>query len=162
MSIKPMEEKKSEEWGLKTAAKIRDKIFEGKDDQTAAGSLLDPEKLVVCSYALGRLLSSYEVNLKASQLRRFYESLMNIKAPVNIIRTKPDAPELFRKQPLAEILMLKPQLAAAKAKQTKEVGPFFDVINPLLDRVNSIDDYEKLCRFVEAIVAYHKYCGGRD
>jgi CRISPR-associated protein Csm2 len=162
MKITPMEEKLAETWGLKTAERISDKIFEGASEVTTLRSMLDAEKLVVCSFALGKLLASYEVGLKSAQLRRFYESLLNIKATVNTIKTKPNAEELFTKKALSDIVMLKPQLANAKARQPREVTPFFDVINPLLDRVKTIEDYEKLCQFAEAIVAYHKYCGGRD
>lgn len=162
MKIKPMEERLSEEWGLKTAERIGDKIFEGASEGSTVRNMLEAEKLVVCSYALGRILASYEVGLKSAQLRRFYESLLNIKATVNAIRVKPDAEEQFRKKALSNIVMLKPQLANAKARQPKEVTPFFEVINPLLDRIKTIEDYDRLCQFVEAIVAYHKYCGGRD
>jgi len=162
MKIKPMEERLYEEWGLRTAEKIRDKILESYSTNITLKDILDAEKLVVCSYALGKILASYEVGLKTAQLRRFYESLLNIKAIVNTIRTKQDADGLFKKKALPEILMLKPQLANAKARQSREVTPFFEVVNTLLDMINSIEDYDRLCQFVEAIVAYHKYCGGRD
>jgi CRISPR-associated protein Csm2 len=162
MKIKPMEERLSEEWGLRTAESIRNKIFEGISDSTSVKNILDAKKLVVCSYALGKILASYEVNLKAAQLRRFYESLLNIRAAANMIRTKPKADEQFQEKVLPEVYMLKPQLANAKARQPKEVGPFFDVMNPLLDLIKTIEDYDRLCQFAEAIVAYHKYCGGRD
>lgn len=160
--IEPMEERLTREWGLKTADRIRDKIFEAVGDTCGLKLLLDAEKLVVCSYALGKLLSSHEVGLKSSQLRRFYESIITIKAVVNTIRTKQNASELFRRKGLPEVVMLKPQLANAKARQLREVTPFFEVINPMLDCIKEIEDYDKLCQFVEAVVAYHKYCGGRD
>jgi CRISPR-associated protein Csm2 len=162
MKIKPMEEKLYEEWGLRTVDKIRDKIFEGASEHSTIENILDAERLVVCSYALGKILASYDVGLKTAQLRRFYEALLNIKAAVNTIRANPDSDSLFKKTVIPEILRLKPQLANAKARQPREVTPFFEVINPLLDFVKSIKDYDILCQFVEAIVAYHKYCGGRD
>lgn len=164
MKPKPMEEKLTDEWGLRTAEKIRDKIFENSSASHTIKDILDAEKLVVCSYALGKILASYEVGLKSAQLRRFYEALLTIKIFVSSIRNKPAAAanDSFRKMALPEILMLKPQLAYAKARQPKEVTAFFDVLNPLLDIVKGIEDYERLCKFVEAIVAYHKYCGGRD
>ncbi len=155
-----MEERLCEEWGLKEAISIKNKIFEGASERPTVRSLLPSEKLVVCSFALGKLLASYDVRLKAAQLRRFYESLLNIKATILSIRLMPNATELFQEKVLPEIFMLKPQLANAKARQPNEVSPFFEVINPLLDCVTSIEDYERLCRFSEAIVAYHKYCGG--
>jgi len=157
-----MEERLCEEWGLRDAKSIRDKIFDGSSGDSTVRTLLPAKKLVVCSFALGKLLASYEVGLKAAQLRRFYESLLNIKAAVLSIRLKPNVADLFQEKVLPEIVMLKPQLANAKARQPKEVAPFFDVMNPMLDCVFSIEDYERLCQFAEAVVAYHKYCGGRD
>ncbi|MEW6617934.1 MAG: type III-A CRISPR-associated protein Csm2 [bacterium] len=161
---KPMEEKLYEEWGLKTAEGIRNKIFENYSGDATLKTILDAEKLVVCSYALGRILSSPEVRLKVAQLRRFYEALLTIRAIIGTIRKKPkvDADESFKTMVRNKILMLKPRLADAKARQPREVTPFFEVINPLIDMVRDIEDYDRLCEFVEAIVAYHRYCGGRD
>ena len=155
--IKSMEEKLSEEWGLNTAEDIRDKIFENYTDNSSLTDILEAEKLVACSYALGKILASYKVGLKTAQLRRFYESLINIRAITGATGDSRDVKKLRH-----EIVMLKPQLANAKARQQREVTPFFDVINPMLDIVKDAEDYEILCKFVEAIVAYHKYCGGRD
>lgn len=160
--LEAMEERLTREWGLKSGESIRDKIFDGAGEASSLKQLLDAEKLVICSYALGKLLSSYEVGLKSSQLRRFYESIITIKAAVNSIRTRQDADKRFKEKGLPEVLMLKPQLANAKARQSREVTPFFEVINPMLDSIKGIEDYDKLCQFVEAVVAYHKYCGGRD
>lgn len=162
MKIKSMEERLYEKWGLKDAEAIKNKIFEEAREGDTVKALLPSDKLVVCSYALGKLLASYEIGLKSAQLRRFYESLLNIKATVATIRLKVNNEILFREKVLPEIHMLKPQLANAKARQPKEVAPFFEVMNPLLDRVESVEDYERICQFAEAIVAYHKYCGGRD
>jgi len=173
MKHKPMEEKVSQEWGLITydkdfnkilriTDKIAEKIYEGYSDSDTLKDILDAKKLVVCSYALGKILASRVIGLKSAQLRRFYESLLNVRAIVTAIRTKPNASELFDTKVMPEILMLKPQLANAKARQKREVTPFFNVINPLIDLVKSIEDYDRLCKFVESIVAYHKYCGGRD
>lgn len=157
-----MEEKLSNQWGLNTEKEIKAKIFENYAEGDKLTHLLDGEKLVVCSYALGRILSSYKVGLKVAQLRRFYDSLLNIKAIVSRIRAEAGVDKSFKSKVVPQILMLKPQLANAKARQQRQVTPFFEVINPLLDIVRDADDYDCLCDFVQAIVAYHRYCGGRD
>ena len=97
-------------------------------------------------------------------MRRFYESLLKIKAVVGRINIKKGdgVDDLFRSEAIPRILMLKPQLAYAKKRQPREVTPLFEVINPLLDLIKDVADYESLCDFVQAVVAYHKYCGGRD
>ncbi len=162
MRIKPVEERLYEDWDLKTPEKIRNKIFEDYSEGVTLKDILDTKRLVVCGYALGKILSSYEVRLKSSQLRRFYEALLSLKSLTNPTRMRPDASDLFKNKVMSKILMLKPQLADAKARQPRGVTPFFEVINPLLDTVKDVEDYERLCQFVEAIVAYHRYCGGRD
>ena len=57
--------------------------------------------------------------------------------------------------------MLKPKLAYAAGRQD-EVKPLMTVLDPCMDRVRSRDDFDRFAKFVESIVAYHKYHGGRD
>uniref|UniRef100_A0A6M3IXD8 CRISPR system Cms protein Csm2 n=2 Tax=viral metagenome TaxID=1070528 RepID=A0A6M3IXD8_9ZZZZ len=151
-----LEERRYLEWGLTTAEKIKNKIFENySDNRVTIKNMLDAEKLVACGYALGKILTGDEVRLKAFQLREFYESLLNVKITIKSIRGNPDEDMLFKQKALPEIVMLKPRLALAKARQPRKITPLFEVINPLLDRVEDIDDYERLCQFMQAIMAYN-------
>ncbi len=149
MKVRSIEEKLSEEWGLKNAEIILEKIVEKETSSKKEGiglkELLDDEKMVVCSFALGKILASYEVGLKATQLRRFYEAMLAIRGKKS-----------------ASLMILKPQLAYAKARASRELTPFFIVVNPLMERVHDAEDFSRLVHFIEAIVAYHKYHGGRD
>jgi CRISPR type III-A-associated protein Csm2 len=149
-----MEERLAKEWRLKTAKDILEKIFEDYHQGDKLTQILQGEKLIVCSYALGQILASFDVGLKASQLRRFYESLLQMKAL--------SGEASFKEKVLPSLLMLKPQLANAKARMDRQIGPFFKVVNPLFDVIQDAEDLTRLCNFVQAIVAYHKYCGGRD
>jgi CRISPR-associated protein Csm2 len=157
----PMEEKLLNEWGLGSDLEISDRIFKGYSEGEKLSKLLDGDTLVACSYALGKRLAGREVGLKTSQLRRFYGAIMDVKATINRSRTAAkvaDGPESeFR----IAVRKLKPQLANAAARQTP-VKPFFNVVNPMLDTIQDVDDFRRFCDFVEAVVAYHKYCGGRD
>ena len=143
------EEQLSEEWGLKNAETILEKVLEkeisSKKERLGLKELFDDEKLVVCSFALGKILASYEVGLKAAQLRRFYEAMLAIRGKKS-----------------ASLMILKPQLAYAKARASRELTPFFVVVNPLMERVHDSEDFNRLVQFIEAIVAYHKYHGGKD
>ena len=142
MKLLPMEERLSNQWSLNTEEAIRAKIFENYEEGDNLIRILDSKKLVVCSYALGSILAG---KLRAAQLRRFYESLLKIKAIVGRIKKSDGDDSSFRSAIIPHILMLKPQLAYAKGRLIKDVA-----------------DYESLCDFVQAVVAYHKYCGGRD
>lgn len=155
----PMEERLSNQWSLNTEEAIRAKIFENYEEGDNLIRILDSKKLVVCSYALGSILAG---KLRAAQLRRLYESLLKIKAIVGRIKKSDGDDSSFRSDVIPHILMLKPQLAYAKERQRSEITPLFEVINPLLDLVKDVADFERLCDFVQAVVAYHKYCGGRD
>lgn len=148
MKVKSIEEELSEEWELKNAETILEKVLEkeiSSGKRLGLKELFDDKKLVVCSFALGKILASYEVGLKATQLRRFYEAMLAIRG----------------KKP-ASLMILKPQLAYAKARASRELTPFFVVVNPLMERVHDSEDFSRLVHFIEAIVAYHKYHGGRD
>ena len=58
-------------------------------------------------------------------------------------------------------MLLKPKLAYAAGCQ-EEVKPLMAVLVPCLDRVHTKDDFIRFYRFVESIIAYHRYHGGRD
>ncbi len=162
MNYEPIEERLSREWNLHKARNILDKIIGKNESAVSLAQILTGEKLVVCSYALGKILASPDIRLKSAQLRRFYESMINIKARTIAVKLKENSQELFERNIKPEIFLLKPQLANARARQNKEVTPFFEVINPLFDFIYTIEDYEMLCKFVESVVAYHKFHGGRD
>lgn len=60
-----------------------------------------------------------------------------------------------------EMILLKPKLAYAAAKQQEKMGPFMDTFTRLIDLVENSKDQEKAAssffEFFEAVVAYHKF-----
>jgi CRISPR-associated protein Csm2 len=161
MLPKPMEEKLADKWGLKDEKAILAKIFEEHTEGDKLANLLDAEKTVVCGYALGKLLA-LKHGLKMSQLRRFYDTLIQVKAIEDVRRSVEGDQTIRERETISKVIELKPLLAYAKARQKWAVGPFFTVVNPLIDFVRDQEDYKTLCKFVQAVIAYHKYCGGRD
>ena len=150
-----LEEELSKKWKLSSADDIVRKIFEGeeKNTQLAVSKLLDDAKiLVACSYSLGRILAQ-DVRLRANSLRKFYEALMSIRAKLR---------EMEDIKVKDSVLLIKPYLAYEESRKRREIEPLFKVLNRLLERVFDKTDYLKLCQFVEATIAYHKYHGGRD
>jgi CRISPR-associated protein Csm2 len=61
-----------------------------------------------------------------------------------------------------EVPLLKVRLAYAAARERRGVGTLAEVLLPAVDLIKSEADYRWFSRFVEAIVAYHRYHGGRD
>ncbi len=65
-----------------------------------------------------------------------------------------------------ELLLLEPLLAYVVGKQQKNKRSAFDhfyqVISEAINQVKKDEDFEYFRRFVEAIVAYHRYHGGKE
>lgn len=98
------------------------------------------------------------IGLKTNQIRKFLDSIRKLQ---NSIQKK--AKDEFTNQ---ELILLKVYLAYAKARQ-EQVKPFMMVVNSAIDKVRDkgeegYNDFQKLVKFIEAIIAYHKYFGGDD
>lgn len=114
------------------------------------GDLL-PKDLVKYAEDVGDFLAN-KARLKTSQIRKFLDA-------VNVIRSegKDKDPSFFQRR----VILLKPKLAYAAGRQDA-VRPLMAVLDPCMSRVKDEEDFFKFSRFVEAIVAYHRYHGGRD
>lgn len=98
-------------------------------------------------------------NLKTSQIRKFLSGVRGVE-----IKIKRNAPEEFTRQ---EVAFLKVHLAYAKARQQTAVKPLMDVMTAVIDKiqdegVEGFEDFNVFVRFVEAVVAYHRYYGGSE
>ena len=100
---------------------------------------------------LGRFLAN-RVRLKTNQIRRFLDAVSRIKAE-STLQMKVD----FRER----AILLKPQLAYAAGRQD-EVKPLMIALAPCVDRVWDRADFESFTRFLDSILAYHRFYGGRD
>lgn len=129
----------------------------GRDTRLAA--VLSAEKLVLYSCSLGRYLASREVGLKTAQIRRFLDAFRRKNSSLRR-RERKDGGEGVNAQD--EAFLLEPRLAYAAGRQPNQVGPLFEVLKPAMERVREVDDFDRLTRFLESVVAYHKYHGGRD
>ncbi|GIV35224.1 MAG: type III-A CRISPR-associated protein Csm2 [Chitinophagales bacterium] len=99
--------------------------------------------------------------LTTSQIRNFFGELRRIQMNGYIT---PDG----RSEKTA-FLMVKPKLAyAVKRHDNKGLKDFYDFFSIAYDAVNKNDDkegakhFEHLMTLMEAILAYHKYHGGKD
>ncbi|ELS02934.1 CRISPR type III-A/MTUBE-associated protein Csm2 [Xenococcus sp. PCC 7305] len=90
--------------------------------------------------------------LETNQVRKFLDAVNRIKADLT---EKEDFREIE-----AEVVLLKPKLAYAAARQ-RAAKPLSDVISAAIDKVDSLEDFERLVQFIESIIAYHKAAGGK-
>lgn len=59
-----------------------------------------------------------------------------------------------------EIYILKPRLAYTVARNYK-LKPVFDYLDKVIDKIGSEDDFDKVVKFMESIIAYYKFYKGR-
>lgn len=106
--------------------------------------------LVKDSAKFGTYLRSQR--LETNQVRKFLDAVNRIKADLT--------EKVNFKEIEAEIVLLKPKLAYAAARQ-KAAKPLSDVMSAAIDKVHSFEDFHRLVQFIESIIAYHKAAGGK-
>lgn len=106
--------------------------------------------------------------LETNQIRKFLDAINRLKAKLtlgdetdesNKVLPQKSEAQIFAEIE-AEIVLLKPKLAYAAARQ-KAAKPLSDVISVAIDKVYSLEDFERLVQLIESIIAYHKAEGGR-
>jgi len=89
--------------------------------------------------------------LETNQIRKFLDAINRLKS--KLVGSQFSEIE-------AEIVLLKPKLAYAAARQNV-VKPLNKVMSAAIDKVESKADFERLVNLVESIIAYHKEAGGK-
>ena len=110
------------------------------------------DELVKDADEFGQFLAK-TIGLKTSQIRKFLDEIRRIQSDVT--RNKEEG--FFRNQSM----LLKPKLAYAAGRHN-EVKPVLKLLDICIDRVHDNIDFRNFARFVEAIIAYHRYYGGKD
>ncbi|OIP68756.1 MAG: type III-A CRISPR-associated protein Csm2 [Oscillatoriales cyanobacterium CG2_30_44_21] len=105
--------------------------------------------LVKHSEIFGKALR--DQRLETNQIRKFLDA-------INRLKSKLVGSEFSEIE--AEIVLLKPKLAYAAARQNV-VKPLNKVMSAAIDKVESKADFERLVNLVESIIAYHKEAGGK-
>ena len=124
-------------------------LYEGK-----SSGKLNVETLLPLLENFGRYLAK-SAGLKSSQIRKFFDAVKNIQ---NEFVQK----EISKGEIRQRILRLKPALAYATARQRHQLQSFTDIMYMAMDKVEDKKDFDYFVEFLEAIVAYHKYHGGKD
>ena len=134
-------------------AEIRDIIK--KIDSLQNMSELD-EKTIAEENGYAESVAKGNKNLKTTQLRRIFDRVKTIERKLN-----EDGWDDVR----SEFYMLRPELAYAKARKLIPQD-FFGLVDACMKQVDKGNNeqkkknYARFVRFLEAIVAYHKYHEG--
>lgn len=81
-----------------------------------------------------------------TQLRRIFDSVRRVELDFK-------REERFSRD---DVLLLKPRLAYAAARQEK-LRPIFTWLDKAIDRVQDESDFQRLVQFIEAVLAYYKF-----
>jgi CRISPR-associated protein Csm2 len=86
-------------------------------------------------------------DIKTSQLRKFFAAVKKIELDVKDDKKWNDIKSSFH--------LLMPQLAYAKSRSLISSN-FYELIKNAMDKVDSLEAFEKFITFLESIVAYYK------
>jgi CRISPR-associated protein Csm2 len=151
--IKKLAEEKSP--GQKAVEEI-EQIIKSKKD---IGELSNKELI-----EYGEIVGAYlvAINLKTNQIRKFLDAIRQLEN--NVVRKIVEKGEKeFSKE---ELLLLKVHLAYAAGREGR-VKPFMRVVNAVIDNAREkgeegFEDFKKVVKFIESIIAYHKFYGGKE
>lgn len=99
-------------------------------------------------------------NMKTTQLRRFFGAIKLIERTIEEENSEKAWDEVE-----AEFYLLKPKIAYAKGRKLIP-EEFYQVLKVSLNKINvgtnedKIENFKRFVKFLESIVAYHKFYGG--
>lgn len=105
-----------------------------------------------------------KIDVTTSQIRKFLTAVNVVRNKVDLYKAKNKGAEALSKELTAEIKFLKVNLLY-QAGRTAAVKQFMTVskLEIIIDGIgDSLARFVKFTKYVEALVAYHKFLGGRD
>ncbi|RKZ23257.1 type III-A CRISPR-associated protein Csm2 [bacterium] len=137
-----------------TIANVRGKITRFSSFKTYPA-----EEMMKDADRIGREISR---TITTTQIRKFLDAVKKLK--VKMKKPKPEerkGEESITEFRRNEVLYLKPHIAYAGGRH-RNVRPFAELVMEAIDKVHDADDFEQFATFIEAIVAFHKFYGGKD
>ncbi len=104
------------------------------------------------------------IDVTTSQIRKFLTAVNVVRNKVDLYKAKNKGAESLSKELTAEIKFLKVNLLY-QAGRTVAVKQFMTIskLDVIIDSIgDSLARFVKFTKYVEALVAYHKFLGGRD
>lgn len=109
-----------------------------------------------------------ELELKTNQLRKFLSAINAISNKVDVFQAQHPAEKKLPVELANEIKYLKVKFAYQVGKEKVKMGPIrqFGEVANIKNRIDKIGTnlakYREFAQFMEALVAYHKFHGGKD
>lgn len=104
------------------------------------------------------------IALKTNQIRKFLSAVTTLTNRVNRYKMQNPNEKILSAELAAQVQYLRVKMAyqAGRDKGVKEFVEKAQLDAVICSVKNSIETYEKFARYMEALVAYHKYYGGKD
>lgn len=145
--------------------------YRGRSDNNEIGKILDEIgklnmlkdlsiKLIADENGYADQIAHTLRNMKTAQLRRFFGAIKSIERTI-----EEDNSEKAWGEVEAEFYLLKPKIAYAKGRKLIP-EEFYQVLKVSLNKINvgtnedKIENFKRFVKFLESIVAYHKFYGG--
>ena len=128
----------------------------------------DAERVIRSLIYLDKRTGKPKIDLTTSQIRKFLTAVNVVRNKVDLYRAQNKATSTLSPELAAEIKFLKVNLlyqAGRDASKSKVVGKFIKnaKLEAIIDDVgNDMQKFAKFCKYVEALVAYHKFLEGED
>ena len=107
-----------------------------------------------------------EIALTTSQIRKFLTAVNVVRNKVELFKAQNKACDALSRELTAEVKFLKVNLLYQAGKdKSGTVKNFVEVANLeaiIEDIDNDLQKFADFCKYVEALVAYHKFLGGKD
>ncbi len=124
-------------------SKENEKLREVEKVIKEATTLADVDLDLLIDYAES-FVKKHLCRVKTHQIRRFFDSVKNIQKSGD-----------FSKREKAKLLMLRPQLANASAKE-RSLKQLAEICTIMIKKVDSPGDFDNFANFFESLVAFHK------
>lgn len=123
--------------------------------------VVDAAEIVINSLKMNK---EGKITLTTSQIRKFLTAVNVVRNKVDLYKSQNKGSRIMSEEIAAEVKFLKVNLLYQAGRESI-VQRFME--KSQLDKIISdigtdIAKFEKLCRYVEALVAFHKFNGGKD
>ena len=109
--------------------------------------------------------NEFFIGLKISQLRKILSAINILKNKVDIYKINNPSSNKLSTDLAMEVNFLRINIAYQAGREPEQVKPFVEKAK-LLTMIDNIKDdiksFEVFCKYVEALVAFHKFYGGKD
>ena len=104
------------------------------------------------------------IKLKTNQIRKIWTAVNILKNKVDIYKIAKSKEKKLDEELQMEIEFLRVNMSyqAGRDNLVREFIEKADLLNMVKDINGDIKAFEKFCKYVEALVAFHKFYGGQD